>query len=87
MADMISAMPRRIDYLDRVAKADAKYKADQERLRGAIEARRQAIGEAVANGEKISDVAAVLGGLNYESVRRIAAGVNGPRPVGRPKGT
>jgi hypothetical protein len=80
-------MARSIDYLARVVKADERFKADQERLARSGEARRRAIGDAVAAGVKIDAVAEVLGGLNYESVRRIAAEINGPRPPGRPKGT
>lgn len=83
----MTVVPRRPDYIAKVISADARFRADQERLNVSAEARRQAIGAAVANGVKIEAVAEALGGLNYESVRRVAAEVNGPRPVGRPKGS
>lgn len=77
-------MPRRPDYLARIAKADTLYREAGERLAAAGAARRQMIAEAVAHGVPIDEVAKLLG-QTYESVRRVAAEINGPRPVGRPR--
>ena len=66
----VQPVPKRLDPIERVRRADDQWKRARERTEAASEARKQAIIDAHEAGASVYDIAGALG-ISHEGVRRV----------------